>query len=122
MQFKNFNLKDEKEINQFLKESGDKIGQGGVLKGVDSVSFLYSEETDEEYAKTFRRSSIKNGILQFQSKIDTARAEELFYRERVQSADKDLQGKYGDLIINASNTQKELAQQIKASEEVLAEI
>lgn len=122
MKYIHFSQDDVNGINSFLAEWGDKIGQGGVIKGTDSVGFLYSNESDEEYRKQFRINRIKNEMLKLECEADAKKIEESFYRARAVNADKGLQDKYQDIIVSASNASADLLKQVKASEELVNEI
>lgn len=121
MQYFKFKADDEKGINKFLKENTDKLVESGVRMVDGMVCFLVSNDTLDEQKKAVSIEALKKKIFGLvASKTDSASAEE-YYKNRAENVGGE-GNKYGELIKNEANNQREFQVQIDIAQKLLHDI
>ena len=121
MQYFKFKADDEKGINKFLKENTDKLVESGVRMVDGMVCFLVSNDSLDEQKKAVSMEALKKKIFGLvASKTDSTSAED-YYKNRAGNVGGE-GNKYGELIKNEANNQREFQVQIDIAQKLLHDI
>lgn len=118
MKYIKFNSDAVKEINKFLAEYGDRVADTGIRMVNNSVCFLYSDETPDEYVKNVLIQSIKSAIVDLEVKIASSKSKELLFRKRATTTPSG--DKYAELVVNETNQQSQLQEELNIEKDTLA--
>lgn len=118
MKYINFKADEVKKINDFLVKYGDRIAETGIRMVNDRVCFLYSDESPEEYIKNVLIQSLKSAIIDLSVKIASSKSKELLFRKRATTTESG--DKYAELVVNETNQQSQLQEELNIEKDTLA--